>query len=249
MARLRTDYGANKYAALHLIWCKWLRKHSRNVDYRYVTLGGTELQDIINFQFIDESLLRHPITYEADPGRYAIAQATAQSINLTQPITALRGDIFSFQREHQLPHLFFFDFEGVCAAADYHIRFGNLLMDEHLIEGDTLFITSYLGRNPGWNRVFASYEAEFLVLGVHDDASRKAWYRRAHPSFTLYKALHHMDLNDEIAIECFGCVEYRDTSPMAVYGYNILPGRTSFRKLVTETPHFAIGRAGLTTGQ
>jgi len=242
----RTTYGGNKYAALHLLLAKWLREFPQQPSYRYVTLGGTELRDLQSLRFIDPKLLGRAISFESEEDRFAIARETANKLgDRGLPIQLVEGDIFDYKRDSDETHLFFVDLEGTCILSNYHVLFANLLSDEVLREGDALLITSYLGRNIGWQKLFNAFNGEIRNLGITDAASKRQWFRRAHPSFTLFRALSEADLQDELAFRCFGCVEYRDRSPMAVYGYCIHAGRTNFVDFIKQTPHFHINRGYL----
>lgn len=107
-------------------------------------------------------------------------------------------------------------------------------------ESDTILITSYLGRNPGWDKVFRKYSSEFLVLGISTFAQKRSVYRRSHPSFTLFRALSEVNLQSEIALRCFGCIEYHDSSSMGLYGYLVDGGITTFSPFVRNYPYFNI---------
>ena len=238
-AQNRTIYGANKYAALHLLYARWLRQCAQPGTYRYVTLGGTEFRDFQSLLFIDPQLVSSAVSFEDDEDRFPIAEATAATLaGRGLSIEVIKGDVFGFHRNSDEPHLFFVNLEGTCALSDYHLRFGDLLSKQVLREGDTLFITSYLGRNIGWQRLFNAFDGEFRTLGVTEARAKKEWFRPAHPSFTLFRALAQADLLDELALRCIGCVEYRDRSPMAVYGYYLTLGRTAFAEFIKDTPHF-----------
>ena len=63
---------------------------------------------------------------------------------------------------------------------------------------------------------------------------KRSLFRRAHPSFTLYRALVSAGLENELQIQCLGCIEYRDTSPMAVYAYTVSRGSTTLPALVND---------------
>lgn len=235
----RTDYGPNKYAAYHLIFSRWLRHYAKPRDYCYVTLGGTELRDVESVSFIDRRLAVDARSYEENRERHGIAERTAAKLAQRDvAVKPFHGNIFEYDRRQNLPHIFFVDFEGVCAWADYYKQFGKMFQDGVIREGDALFITSYLGRNPGWNRVFDTFDGQFRILGIADHEKKKVWYRRAHPSFTIYKGLEYASCVSELSVKAFGCVEYRDTSPMAVYGYAVAEGRTIFRQFIQDESYY-----------
>src|SRR2546428_7184986 len=113
-----------------------------------------------------------------------------------------------------------------------------MVRSERLREYDGLFIESYVGPKAGWNRLFQMFDSELRILQITDDAAKRTCYRRAHPSFTLYRGLLRMDLQNELALQCFGCLEYRDTSTMGVYGYRVSAGKTEFVRFVSKTPYY-----------
>jgi hypothetical protein len=243
----RLPFGPSKYAAFHLLLSRWLRHYGKAEQYSYITLGGTELRDIHSIHFIDPTLVSPATSYERDRGRHLLTATELEKLQSAGvEVTAVNGDIFSCSRESAACHLFFFDFQGICAWSDYADRFEDLFQREVIREEDAFFLTSYLGRNPGWPRVFDTFSGEFSLLGATDAATRRLWYRRAHPSFTLFRALSHGRLEDEIRLRCLGCVEYKDSSPMGLYGYVVTNGRTNFRDFIIETPYFHIrhGHAG-----
>lgn len=239
----RTIYGANKYAAYYLILSRWLRHYATPDEYCYVTLGGTELRDVESVAFIDQRLAVNAKSFETKRERHTVAAETAVELaSRLVMVEPVHGNIFDYERATDIPHIFFVDFEGVCAWADYYRKFGELFQDGVIREGDALFITSYLGRNPGWSRVFETFDGQFRILGISEREQKKAWYRRAHPSFTIFKGLEYASCVGELCVKAFGCIEYRDTSPMAVYGYAVLEGRTVFRRFIRdhECPYFHV---------
>ncbi len=243
----RTIYGPYKYAALHLLFARWLRHHALDSPYRYVTLGGTELRDVQSMFFIDPRLTGSAISLENNRERFALAEVMASRVrNEGLVIETVQRDFFDFERSGDEPHFFFLDLEGICGSADYPLRFADMFRKGTLRENDTMLITSYLGRNPGWDKLFRAFDAEFRILGLIDSATKRTWYRRAHPSFTLFRGLAQANLQDEIALTCFGCVEYRDKSPMGLYGYVVQEGITAFPSFVRNTPYFHVnnGYAG-----
>jgi hypothetical protein len=245
---IRTSYGPSKYAALHLLFARWLRHFAQPGEYVYVTLGGTELRCVQSLYFIDPSLVTDAISIEEDRNRLKLAGESAKVLlKRNLEVTVSQGDIFGFRRTSNKRHFFFIDLEGPCALGNYPHQFAQLLRKEILKEGDALFITSYLGRNIGWKRLFKVYDAEFRMLGLTQPQEKQVCYRRAHPSFTLFRALNETDLQSEISLTCIGCVEYVGTSPMAVYGYNIAPGNTNLKALVEQAPYFHTKKAFLET--
>jgi len=237
----RTRFGPNKYAALHLLLSRWLRNYAKGACYHYVTLGGTELKDCQSLHFIDPGLTTSLVSFESASDRHQYAVATAKQLDpLGIGVTTRKGDIFDFTRESEGPHLFFFDFTGTCTHADLIVKFGRLFADGRLRENDALFVTSYLGRNLGWTRVLGAFDAEFRIIGVSDFEKKKLSYRRAHPSFTLFRALCSSNMQADLLLRCFGCVEYRDSSKMGVYGYVLEKGMTDFPDFIKNAPYFDV---------
>src|SRR5439155_16371287 len=182
-------FGPNKYAAFYLLFSRWLRHYATPQQYSYVTLGGTELRDMRNLSFVDPRLMTTAASYEHDRGRHALATKRMEELRkLGLDVITIEGDILSCVRVSAHAHIFFFDITGVFAWADYHERLAALFLRDVIKEGDVFFITSHLGRNPGWARIFSSFSGEFSLLRATDSESKRNWYRRAHPSFTLFKA-------------------------------------------------------------
>jgi len=241
--KCRTRYGAYKYAALHLLLARWLRNHATANQYCYVTLGGTELKDCQSVHFIDPRMMGSAVSFETGRDRLGFAVANAASLaTCGVTVTVQNADIFDFRRVSEEPHLFFFDFEGICAFGDYYLKFADMFLNGQLREQDTFFITSYLGRNPGWRKVMNEFDAQFRILGITDVEQKKVSYQRAHPSFTIYSALSHANMQTDIQVNCIGCVEYRDTSPMGVYGYVVGTGSTEFERFIRESPYYHANR-------
>jgi hypothetical protein len=249
MAKLseRLQYGPRKYAALHLLLCRWIRLFGNpNSSYCYVTLGGTELKDIESLRFIDPELSSNICSYETTQGRYELAQRRASELATNGlGINLHYASIFSHQRTSALPHIYFVDLEGICAWGDYDRRFADMFQNEVIREGDCLLITSHLGHRPGLDRVRDHFGGEFSVLGIDekDDDVVKALFRRAHPSMTLFKALSLNGIQSELALRCFGIVKYKDGAPMGIYGYTLSAGTTSLGSFVgdRDTSYFEIG--------
>jgi hypothetical protein len=157
-------------------------------------------------------------------------------------IEVRRGNILtSFARESDTPHLFFIDLLGICAFGNHVERFGVMFQDETIREGDCLIITSYLPARVGWPRVYSTFDGEFRLLGASTVAEKQTCYTRHHPSFTLYRALRRVDLQDTLALTCFGGVAYRSKSPMGVFGYTVEPGVTQLDTFTNNSPwHVAV---------
>src|SRR5437879_1546439 len=104
------NYGPAKYAAFHLLLCRWMRHYAQPGQFRYVTLGGTEMRDIQSLYYIDAQCTSSIISYEchiAEHGLAVATQARLQTVGLQ--IEVRRGDLFTFQRVSDEPHLFFID--------------------------------------------------------------------------------------------------------------------------------------------
>jgi hypothetical protein len=244
----RLVYGPNKYAALHLLLCRWARLFGiPGATYCYVTLGGTELKDVESLRFVDAKLASMIWSYENDGGRYKLAQKRIAELSESGvPVDLQLKNIFSHRRTSNLPHIFFIDFQGICAWADLDQQFANLFQEEVIREGDCLLITSHLGHNPGLEEICKEFGGEFAVLGV-DESDKNAvrgLFRRAHPTMTLFKALSLNGIQSELALRCFGVVKYRDGAPMAIYGYTVSAGRTELAVFVEDstTSYFDVAK-------
>jgi len=241
MPRERLKFGPQKYAAMHLLLSRWIRKHAAGVDHRYVTMGGTELLDVVSLNFVDPTLACDAVSYEVLSNRHALALESQSRLRLAGiNITTSHANFFRFERADDRPHLFFIDLEGVFAWADYHMRVGDMLAAGTIREGDTLFVTSHLGHNPGWPKVFRTFDGEFRLLNASANSDKRNWYRKAHCSFTLYKALQYADLVDDVAIQPIGTIEYADTSPMGLFGFVLSTGATHFHRFVAaeDAPYY-----------
>jgi hypothetical protein len=235
----RLAYPGNKYAAFHLLLCRWLRHHAQAVPYQYVTLGGTEFRDVISVHFVDPDLLGQAVSFEGNAGRYELASQTAAALRAGGvQIEVQQGNIFStFTRQADAPHIFFIDLLGICAFGNYVQRFGEMFQNETIRENDCLFITSFVTARVGWPRVYHTFDGEFRLLGAGTIAEKKNCYTRLHPSFTLYRALRHVDLQDTLSLTCFGGIAYRSRSPMGVYGYAVDAGQTQLTDFADSPWH------------
>ena len=234
----RLNYGARKYAALHLLLCRWVRLYGiPGSSYSYVTLGGTELRDIESLRFIDMKLGSSMWSYEIKQSRYALAQQRAAELAASGIVVDLQhATVFSHKRSSDLPHIFFVDLEGICAWGDYDQRFGDMFQSEVIREGDCLLITSHLGHRPPLDEVREHFSGEFAVIGIDEtnNALVRSIYRRAHPTMTLFKALCLNGIQAELELHCFGAVKYRDTTPMGLYGYIVSAGTTGLTTLLSD---------------
>src|SRR5260370_22562892 len=189
----RLQYGPRKYAGLHLLFSRWLRIYGDPAKpYCYVTLGGTELRDIHSLCFVDPKLGTTVTSFEVDRKRHALAQVQADQLaTLGATVNLQLGNFFSYKRQSDLPHIFFFDLPGICAWGDYDARFSEIFQDEVIREGDCLLITSHLGHNRGLEEIRRHFSGEFAILRIdgNSDEQVKKTYRRSHPTMTLFKAL------------------------------------------------------------
>jgi len=224
-----------------------MRHYAQRGQFHYVTLGGTELRDIQSIHYVDDKCAAGIVSFESKKNEYELACGTrdrVHAIGLT--VDVRHGDIFTFERIADGPHLFFIDLKGSCVLSDYHEKFADLMSANHIRAGDALLITSHLGARRGWVKLLNEYTDELDTLQVVGHEQRKLCFRRSHTSFTLFRALHRIRYQDAIELRCFGCIEYRDKSPMSIFGYTVAEGTTRFSNLVNEAPYFHV-RRGLHT--
>jgi hypothetical protein len=155
-----------------------------------------------SIHFIDPELLGHARSFEELAGRFAVASATAEVLRQHgMDIEVTQGNLFStFSRDSSSPHIFFVDLEGICAFGNYMHLFGDFFQNQTIRENDCLLITSYLPPRVGWPLVYSTFEGEFRLLGARTNAEKQDCYTRLHPSFTLYRALRLVDLQDELSL-------------------------------------------------
>lgn len=233
------DYGPRKYAALHLMFSRWLWATSpTSSQYVYVTLGGTELRDVQSLRFIGNALTSKVFSFEYDRDYYQLAAKTAKQLQMDGIDIELSNDnFFSYKRATASPHIFFLDLPGICAWSDYDRKFGDLFGNEVIREGDCLIITSHLGHRLKIETVLKTYASEFEMLGIINPEAAKKAFRCFHPSLTLYKALCRMDLTAELRLTCLGCIKYRDEgrTTMGLYGYTISQGATALKNFIQDS--------------
>jgi hypothetical protein len=148
------------------------------------------------------------------------------------------GSFFDYRRTEALPHIFFLDLEGICATwGGYDEELGQMFQDEIIREGDLLLITSSLGRDPGIKKIMSAFSGEYSVLSITDLVEARKLYRRAHPSFTLFRGLNKKHLTRELQVRCLGCIKYQDPKrfPMGLYGFAVTTGATDFKQLINDT--------------
>ncbi|MBI4789854.1 MAG: hypothetical protein HY782_22710, partial [Chloroflexi bacterium] len=168
-------------------------------EYDYITLGGTEFLDILDLAWIDRKLVLRVQSYETDAKRYQLAKQNELNLQ-TKGIAfhLVEGDIFDYQRQSCGKHIYFIDLEGTCRPKEYVPLFRNWFQQNIIRPNDFLLITSYLGRNPGWEKVLEPFDAEFRLLRLTSFVEKRKVYKRAHPLFVLHQALLKAGLEDEL---------------------------------------------------
>jgi hypothetical protein len=219
-----------------LVFGRWIRLFAQQCSYKYVTLGGTELRDIQMVYRIDPALATSPTSFEELKERYTIALQSADLLKARGcDIQVLHENVFQYSRNDEGPHIFFFDTLGIFAWADYDERLGEMFQNGTIQEGDLFLVTSHLGHNPGWRKVYEKFDGEFRYLRISDPEKKRLLYRCAHPSFTVYKALEYAGMTGDLLLTCIGCVGYFGRSPMGVWGYIVKSGSTNFKQFIDET--------------
>jgi hypothetical protein len=74
----RLEYGPAKYAAFHLLLCRWMRHHGVEGQFQYVTLGGTELRDIQSLHYIDDQCTSGIVSYELKKKEHGLVSRAAR---------------------------------------------------------------------------------------------------------------------------------------------------------------------------
>lgn len=235
----RLKYGHQKYAALHLMFSRLLRKASPPADtYVYVTLGGTELRDVQSLRFIDQALTTKVYSYEQNKERHQLAATTVTALQAQGVSVQLtHGSFFDFKRTDASSHIFFLDLENICGTwGGYNEKLGQMFQREAIREGDLLIITSSLGRDPGIKKIMKAFYGEYSVLNITDENEARKAYRRSHPAFTLFKGLNEKGLIGELEVRCLGCIKYQDKGrfPMGLYGFVIAEGKTELKQMVND---------------
>ncbi len=219
---------------------KWLRTFAiPSQPYSYVTLGGTELFDVVNLAWIDRALISRVRSYEDRRAKFILAQSTVSKLKAKGvDIELIQENIFSYRRELAGQHIYFVDLQGILGLRQYVPLFQEWFTKEIIQPGDFLLITSYLGRKPSWPRVLNDFEGDFISLGISSDSSKKQTYEIAHPILVLNRALLRAGLNRELGLRCFGHIRYSDTSPMGLYGVVCEEGETRIADLINDIPWF-----------
>lgn len=236
----RLVFGPNKYYAISLVLARWLRHYAvANQEYCYVTLGGTELRDVANVLWIDELLGSDIISYENDSGKAGLARQTAASMaRKGLAVSIIEGDIFSYERSSDVPHIFFVDLMGICKPIPYEGEFRDWLGRDVLRAGDFLLVTSYLGRQE-----LKLYDPEFRELRSFRYQEKRKLYDRCHPAFVLRRALLSLGLERELRLRPVGSIRYRDSSSMGLYGILVEEGDSNLRLLVEAVPFYNTRKA------
>jgi hypothetical protein len=233
MAKKSSQFGPHKYIALNLLLSKWLRKHAKPGPYCYVTLGGSELRDILNLNWIDQSLTTRVFSFEQDPVAYKEASKLAGHYKGTGlEIEVEKNDLFSYKRTINDPHIFFIDLLRNCSRSNYQAPFRKWFESDVIRPGDLLIITSYLGRHPGWSTVLKAFDAEFRLLKIQSKEDRKRIYSAYHPMLVLNRSLEDCELQDELVLDPVCSIKYFDSSTMGLYGIVCGEGQTTLSNLV-----------------
>ena len=237
----RAKYGSNKYTAYNLILAKWLRNFADSHPYQYVTLGGANLHDIAYISWISRQLVSSIISYEQDDFRYKTAN---ESIKFYTDkgifIDIVKADIFDYRRRSDLAHIFFLDLTEVCAHEQHRTGFRTWFEEQVLRNGDLILITSYLGRNPGWEKVLKQFDSEFRILRKSTVDEQKILYERAHPLFVVHGALRDAGLDSEIGLKSVGFIRYFDTSAMGLYAIHCVDKAMNFLDTFDQLSYFNI---------
>jgi hypothetical protein len=235
---LRTKYPHSKYVALSLMVAKYLRLLGANTEtFAYISLGGTEMFDSVLLSWIDPIMLSQIISFEEISTRYALAIQNEERLQAKGLRVEFRQDnIFAYRRQGTQRHVFFIDLEGVCKPNPFIEHFHEWFVSEVIQPGDFVLITSYSGRNQGWNKVLQPFGSEFKLLKVTSIDQQKDIYKIAHPLFVLYRALLSSGLEHEIQLNCTGYTRYFSNSTMGLYGIAIVEGQTHLKDLVQNVP-------------
>jgi len=238
----RLKYGPNKYAALNLMLARWARNWAVQTEsYAYITLGGTEFFDVANLAWVDRQLVKAICSYESSNERYALAKENERRlVEKRLSVRLVLGDIFDYARATDDRHIYFIDLEGTCRPSEYRPLFQSWFQNNNIRPDDFILITSYSGRNPGWEKVLEPFDAEFRFLQVATLSEKQRIYKLAHPLFVLYEALQSAGMDDELKLDCVGVVAYKDKSPMRIYGIVCQEGETKLETLVRSVPYFEI---------
>jgi hypothetical protein len=243
MSAKPTNYGAGKYAALDLMLARWLRTGgvSRQA-HDYVTLGGTELFDIANINWIDRDLVDSFVSYEQEKPKFELAKETADRFREKGiKIEILNDDIFQYRRDedNEKPHVYYVDVTGVFWRRPYQVVFKTWFDRDVIQPGDLILITSYLGFRIPMNDRLVEFEAEFLKLRISHRDEKLRSYEALHPLFVLARALIDAGLQDQIKIRCLGCIKYRaNKERMGLYGLVCEDGQAGLASMASAVSCF-----------
>lgn len=227
-------YGSNKYSALNLLLAKWLRHEATPGPYEYVTLGGTELVDVTNLDWIDRKLAVRVRSYEQDPERFILAEKTASRLREQGvEIEVFADDLFSYNRKSDLPHIFYLDLFKIFRPVAYQKELADWFDNLVIRPGDFLIITSYLGKRTPWDKVLSPFESEFSFLNIASKEKKQILYNTYHPAMVLYRAMLQFRIDEEIKIKPLCHIKYFDTSNMGLYGILCQEGRSVLKEIVS----------------
>lgn len=235
---IRTSYSGTKYAALHLLLARWLRRHAARSGYHYITLGGTELKDAVSLSFIDPQLMADATSCEADADRYALAVERAASLVISGVgVKVTQGSIFDFTRGSDDPHIFFYDFEGRAYGPAEQDGFERAFAGETIRTGDLLIVTSYVGPHPQpWASIRQDMEGIWAMFRITGRKEKQAFFNANHPTITLYRALKGANALADVNLKCFGNIIYMGRrAHMGLFGYLVTEGKTELRSLISDT--------------
>lgn len=232
------NFGPYKKAAYSLLMAKLFNSYPVNgKQLSYITLGGTEMFDVVLLNWIEKTFCESALSYETNADRYKLAVDTANRLKARGINIEVREEsIFDYRRINEYAHLFFIDLTGVLKHEPFTDYFHDWFDTNTIRAGDFIFITSYLGRNPGWEKVLEPFDPEFRSLRVDQNMRRRTIYQVAHPLFVLLRALRRCKLEKELQLDCFAYIKYKDTSPMGLYGIAVTEGQTILSNLVSRVP-------------
>jgi hypothetical protein len=235
------SFGPDKYAAFNLIMARWIRHHAVSLQYRYVTLGGTELYDVANVSFVNNRLVTSIVSYEADAQRFSTAQKKAERYKSQGlDIEVLNDDVFEYQRDSEDPHIFYLDFTTNFSRNRYQRQLQSWFEKRTVRSGDLLLITSYLGTRLGWSKILDQYKSDFAYLNIANLDDKKQLYLTAHPLLVLAEALIEAGFHNKLSLVSLGCLTYRNKgrSRMGLYGIACENGKNDLALTLNGMPYF-----------
>lgn len=237
----RFTFGPDKYAAFNLMLARWMRHYGTSLQYRYITLGGTELYDVVNVNFINNRLVKAALSFEADNERFDLANEKASYLKSQGiSIEVHKDDIFEYSRSSDDPHIFYLDFTKNFSRSRYQRQFQAWFEKKTVRPGDLLLITSYLGIRLGWPKILEPYKSDFAYLNVGDLEEKKQLYLTAHPLFVLAEALIEAGFHNKLNLNSFGSLTYRNKgrSRMGLYGIVCEKGKNDLASTLSGMPYF-----------